>query len=206
MRHRGWLAAGLGIAVLALAGCGGTPAPHGLSGRACLSRLAAEEVSYRPVDSPEASDSRCRVDTAVRVSRIEAALSRPATMSCAMANRLDEFEREVVQPLARDELGDRVQRIDHLGSFSCRANTSRPSRLSQHALGQAIDIAGFRMADGSRVSVERDWSDSGAKSEFLHRLAAKACRYFSVVLTPDSNADHYNHLHFDIGPDRYCGS
>ena len=206
MRHRGWLAAGLGSVLFALAGCGGTPAPSGLSGRACLSRLAAEEVSYRPVDSPEASDSRCRVDTAVRVSRIEAALNRPTTMSCGMANRLDEFEREVVQPLARDELGHRIERIDHLGSFSCRANSSRPSRLSQHALGQAIDIAGFRLADGSRVSVERDWSDSGVKGEFLHRLAARACRYFSVVLTPDSNADHYNHLHLDIGPDHYCGS
>ena len=206
MRHRGWLAAGLGVGLLALAGCGGDRAPSGLSGRACLSRLAAEEVSYHPVESPEASDSRCHVDTAVRVSRIEAALNRPVTMSCAMASRLDEFEREVVQPLARDELGHRVERIDHLGSFSCRANTSRPSRLSQHALGKAIDIAGFRLADGSRVSVERDWSNSGAKGAFLHRLAAKACRYFSVVLTPDSNADHYNHLHFDIGPERYCGS
>jgi hypothetical protein len=191
---------------LALVGCGGTPAPSGLSGRACLARLAAEEVSYRPVDSSEASDSRCRVDTAVRVSRVEALLSRPATMSCAMASRLDEFEREVVQPLARAELGHRVARIDHLGSFSCRANTGRPSRLSQHALGQAIDIAGFRLADGSRVSVEHDWSDSGEKGSFLHRLASKACRYFSVVLTPDSNADHYNHLHLDIGPDRFCGT
>ena len=206
MRHRGWLAAGLGSVLFALAGCGGTPAPSGLSGRACLSRLAAEEVSYRSVGSPEASDSRCRVDTAVRVSRIDAALSRPATMSCAMADRLDEFDREVVQPLARSELGHRVERIDHFGSFSCRANGSRPNRLSQHALGQAIDIAGFRLADGSRVSVEHDWSDSGEKGEFLHRLAAKACRYFSVVLTPDSNADHYNHLHLDIGPDHYCGS
>ena len=26
-----------------------------------------------------------------------------------MANRLDEFEREVVQPLAKDELGGRVE-------------------------------------------------------------------------------------------------
>jgi hypothetical protein len=205
MRHQGWLAAVFGGAILALAGCGGTPAPSVLSGRACLSRLAAEEVSYRPVDSPDASDSRCHVDTAVRVSRVEAALSRPATMSCAMANRLDEFEREVVQPLAKDELGSRVTRIDHLGSFACRTSTGRPSRLSQHALGQAIDIAGFRLSDGSRVSVERDWSDSSAKGVFLHRLASKACRYFSVVLTPDSNADHYNHLHVDIGPEHFCG-
>jgi hypothetical protein len=206
MRHRGWGAAAFGGALLTLAGCGGTPAPSALSGRACLSRLAAEEVSYRPVDSPDASDSRCHVDTAVRVSRIEAALSRPATMSCAMASRLDEFEREAVQPLARAELGHRVTRIDHLGSFACRASTGRPSRLSQHALGQAIDIAGFRLSDGSRVSVEHDWSDSGSKAVFLHRLASKACRYFSVVLTPDSNADHYNHLHLDIGPERFCGT
>ena len=206
MGDRGWVVVGFAVALVALAGCGGSPSPSTLSGRACLSRLNAEAVSYRPVDSPDASDSRCRVDTAVRVSRLEAALSRPATMSCAMASRLDEFEREAVQPLARSELDRRVVRIDHLGSFACRANTSRPSRLSQHALGQAIDIAGFRLADGSRVSVEHDWSDTSGKGVFLHRLAAKACRYFSVVLTPDSNADHYNHLHFDIGPDRFCGS
>src|SRR5262249_8330175 len=91
------------------------------------------------------------------------------------------------------------------GSFACRANSSRPSRLSQHALGQAIDISGFRLSDGSRVSVERDWSDSGARGIFLHRLASKACRYFSVVLTPQSNADHYNHFHFDCGPARFWG-
>lgn len=206
MRHRGWFAAGLGAALLALAGCGGAPAPSVLSGRACLSKLAAEAVSYRTVESPEASDSRCQIDTPVQVSRVEATLSRPATMSCAMANRLDTFEREVVQPLAKDELGRRVTRIDHLGSFSCRANSSRPSRLSQHALGQAIDVAGFRLSDGSRISVERDWRDGSEKSVFLHRLASKACRYFSVVLTPDSNSDHYNHLHFDIGPERFCGT
>jgi hypothetical protein len=206
MQHRGWLAAGLSALLLALAGCGGAPTPSGLSGRACLSRLNAEAVSYKQVDSPDASDSRCRVDTAVRVSRIEAALSRPTTMSCAMASRLEEFEREAIQPLAKSELGKRVTSIDHFGSFACRANTSRPSRLSEHARGRAIDIAGFRLSDGSRVSVERDWSDSGPKGTFLHRLASKACRYFSVVLTPQSNADHYNHFHFDIGPDRFCGT
>jgi hypothetical protein len=206
MRHRGWAAAGFGVALLALAGCGGTPAPSALTGRACLSKLSAEAVSYRSVDSPDAADSRCRIDTPVQVSRVEAALSRPATMSCAMASRLDSFEREVVQPLAKEELGRRVTRIDHLGSFSCRANSSRPSRLSQHALGQAIDIAGFRLSDGSRVSVEHDWGDGGEKGVFLHRLASKACRHFSVVLTPDSNSDHYNHLHFDIGPERFCGT
>ncbi len=202
MRHPGVLAA-LGGAVLLLAGCGGSSGPSVLSGRACLARLAAQEVLYRPVDSVSAPDSRCHVDTAVRVSRVEAGLNHPALMSCGLASRLDDFEREVVQPLAKAELGQRVVRINHLGSFSCRA-VNGGSRLSQHALGLAIDIGGFRLSDGSTVSVEHDWREPGPKRLFLRHVARRACGFFSVVLTPDSNAEHHNHIHLDIGPDRLC--
>jgi hypothetical protein len=202
MRHPGWIAA-LGGAVLLLAGCGGNSGPSTLSGRACLARLSAQEVVYRPVDAPNAADSRCQVDTAVRVSRVEAGLNHPVLMSCGLASRLDDFEREVVQPLAREELGQRIARINHLGGFSCRG-INGGSHLSQHALGRAIDIAGFRLSDGSTVSVEHDWSEPGAKRLFLRHLARRACSYFSVVLTPDSNAAHYDHIHLDIGPDRLC--
>src|ERR1041384_7625514 len=100
MRHPGWLAV-LGGAVLLLAGCGGTPGPALLSGRACLARLATQQVAYRPLASVDAASSSCRVDTAVRGSRVEAGLNHPAVMSCALASRLDDFEREVVQPLAK---------------------------------------------------------------------------------------------------------
>ena len=124
-------------------------------------------------------------------------------LSCALASRLDHFEREAVQKLAQEELGPRVVRIDQMGSFSCRGIGGR-SRLSQHALGLAIDIGGFRLSDGSTVSVQHDWNDPGPKGQFLRQLARRACRYFSVVLTPDSNADHYDHLHLDIGRDRLC--
>lgn len=99
--------------------------------------------------------------------------------------------------------GRRVVSIDHLGSFSCRAIHGSGS-LSQHALGRAIDIAGFRLSDGTTVSVEHDWSEPGPKRLFLHHLARRACSYFSVVLTPDRNADHYNHIRLDIGPERMC--
>jgi hypothetical protein len=201
MRHPGWLAA-LGGAVLLLAGCG-TPSPSSLSGRACLARLDTQEVAYRSVDSVSAPDTRCQIDTAVRVTRVDAGLNHPAVMSCALASRLDDFEREVVQPLAAAELGRRVVRINHLGSFSCRA-VSGTGRLSEHATGRAIDVAGFRLSDGSTVSVEHDWNERGPKRLFLHRLARRACSYFSVVLTPDSNAEHYDHIHLDIGPDRLC--
>ena len=204
MRHCRAAAGLASLLLLWLAGCGGAPAPSALSGRACLARLADHRVDYRALDEIEAPRSACRVDTAVRITRTGAGLNKPATMSCALAARLDEFDREVVQPLARDEFGRRVVRINHFGSYSCRGMNGGHSRLSQHALGRAIDISGFRLSDGTTISVEHDWNGSGARREFLHRLARRACDHFSVVLTPDSDADHHNHIHLDIGPERLC--
>jgi hypothetical protein len=207
MPRLGLFAAGCTAILLLLAGCGGGPERAALSGRACLARLSAHDISYRPIDIGDPADPHCQVDTAVKISRIHAAFNHPATMSCALADRLDEFEREVVQPLALDELGSRATRVDHLGSYSCRRQNSRTAGpWSQHAQGQAIDIAGFRLSDGTTVSIERDWNESGAEGQFLRHLAHRACRYFSVVLTPDSNAEHYDHLHLDIGPDRLCSA
>ena len=187
-----------------LSGCAGPREPA--SGAQCLAWLDANAVAYTPAEPGAHTDPSCRIDTPVRVSRVEAALSRPAVMSCALAARLDRFAREVVPRLAAADLGRPVSRIEHLGAYSCRRSTGRHDRLSEHAFGLAIDISGFRLADGSLVSVERDWWPPGPKRNFLHHVAQSACGYFSVVLTPDSNRDHFNHMHFDIGPDRLCSS
>ena len=189
--------------IAALSGCGRPPHPV-QSGGECLADLSARGVAYRPIDMGEPKDPRCVVPTPVRVTAIAVPLSRPAAMSCFLADRLDAFERGALQKLARDDLGASVVRIDHFGAYSCRPNTSRHDQLSEHAYGLAIDISGFRLSDGQTVSVQRDWSRSGPKSSFLHHVARAACGYFSVVLTPDSNADHFNHFHLDLGPNRLC--
>jgi hypothetical protein len=193
------------LAAMLVGGCGSSREST-MSGAKCLAVLDDHDVDYQAVDGNDANNSRCNVDTAVKVRRAAVALSKPATMSCGLANRLDQFTREVVQPLARSDLGERVSRINHLGSYVCRGNTSVRGRLSEHAFGRAIDIAGFRLADGKTVSVEHDWSRPGPNRTFLHHVARSACQYFSVVLTPDSNADHYNHFHFDIGPGKVCSA
>jgi hypothetical protein len=189
----------------ALSGCVRAPAPV-VSGESCLADLNAHGVSYRPIDADESKDPRCHMSTPIRVSQVEVPLSRPATMSCLLADRLDAFERGAIQKLAMDDLGHYVVRIDHLGAYSCRTNSSRRDELSEHAFGLAIDISGFHLSDGSSVSVERDWSQPGPKSTFLHHLARAACGYFSVVLTPATNTDHYNHFHLDLGPHRLCSA
>lgn len=192
-----------GFVVAALSGCG-RPSHTVETGAECLADLDAHGVAYRPADMGEPKDARCVIPTPVRVSRVEVPLSRPANMSCFLAERLDAFERGALQKLARDDLGASIVRINHFGAYSCRPNTSRHDRLSEHAYGLAIDISGFRLSNGETVSVERDWSRPGPKRSFLHHVASAACGYFSVVLTPDSNADHLNHFHLDLGPERLC--
>ncbi|HWD57999.1 MAG TPA: extensin family protein [Stellaceae bacterium] len=189
------------LVAAALAGCGHAPVD---SGAACLADLTAERVAYRTAEIAPPKNPLCHIPTPVRVSDIEVPLNQSATMSCFLAERLAAFEKGAVQKLAMQDLGHYVVRIEHLGAYSCRANSGRPGRLSEHAYGLAIDISGFRLSDGSRVSVEHDWRAPGPKAAFLHHLAHAACGYFSVVLTPDSNADHFNHFHLDLGPDRLC--
>ena len=191
------------LVLAALSGCGHVPAPVE-SGAACLADLDAHAVAYRPIVMGEPANPRCHIATPVKLSQLDVPLNHPATMSCLLADRLDAFERGAVQRLARQDLGHYVVRIDHLGAYSCRNNTGKRGQLSEHAYGLAIDISGFHLSDGTIVSVERDWPRPGPHSTFLHHLARAACDYFSVVLTPDSNADHFNHFHLDIGPDRLC--
>jgi hypothetical protein len=192
----------LALVTCMLTGCFGGPTPV-VSSAQCLAGLDAHAISYRAIGL-NPPDARCRVDGAVKVSRIDVVLDRPAVMSCALAARIDEFERGSLQQTAVRDLGKYVNRIDHLGAYSCRRSTGIRDRLSEHSYGLAIDISGFRLADGTEISVERDWWAPGPKRDFLHHLARSACGYFSVVLTPASDRDHFNHLHLDIGPERLC--
>jgi hypothetical protein len=185
-----------------LASCAARP-PRPREAARCLSELAAQGVRFEPMAAP-ATANGCAIDNAVRVEATAIALNRPAEMSCALATRLDSFAREVVQPAAQRYFGRPVVLIHHYGAYVCRAESSGRSRLSQHALGNAIDIVGFELGDGRRIDVETDWRATGPRRDFLRDIAKHACAYFNVVLTPASDALHRNHFHFDVGPYRLC--
>jgi hypothetical protein len=125
---------------------------------------------------------------------------RPAApvTSCAVAAALAVWEWEVVQPAALRHLGQRVVGIDHYGSYSCRRMYGRGTgRWSEHSTADAIDIAGFRLADGTRITVRRDWRGTDPQAAFLHDVRDGACALFATTLSPDYNAAHRDHLHLD---------
>jgi hypothetical protein len=74
--------------------------------------------------------------------------------SCSLAAALYIWEREVLAPAAQEHLNTIVERVDQIGSFACRNVYNRDAgRLSEHAGANALDISGFRLANGDRVSV-----------------------------------------------------
>jgi len=192
------------LLLLALAGCGGAPSTMPRSAE-CLDSLDEAGIDYAPA-AIEASTSACLVDNPVRIRKAEIAWNPAGTVSCGFALRLDIFTREVAEPLAEHYFGSPIRSLRQFGTYACRRETGSKGRMSEHAVGLAIDLAGFELADGRFVSVEQDWRRPGPKREFLHAFAQAACQRFSVVLTPDSNRDHFNHIHIDAGPYRLCGA
>ncbi|CAI8918032.1 extensin family protein [Pseudomonas sp. IT-P176] len=166
----------------------------------CDQVLATSGLKFsRQADSP--TDATCPLHNTLRVSGGEVALSSSFLASCPLAVAFAVFQRHALQPAAQSVYGQAVARVDHLGSFACRNMYNREKAArSQHATANALDIAGFRLADGRTVNVLRDWPQDNADAGFLRQVRDDACEVFNVVLSPDYNAAHRNHFHLDTGP------
>ena len=167
----------------------------------CRSLLRRAGIRFNPLPPRRASDE-CGYEDAVRFTGGGALRIgyRPEDVgtSCAVAAGLALWEWHVVQPAALEHLGSPVAAIDHFGSYSCRRLYGRSEgSWSEHATANALDIAAFRLADGRRISIVGDWKDEAEKGRFLREVRDGACRLFATVLSPDYNAAHRDHLHFD---------
>jgi hypothetical protein len=203
MRIRCGSAALLALAAVLLAGCG---LFGGGEGAACRSELRSEHVSFTAA-SVHASRSACTIDNPVRITDATVPWSPAGLLSCGFAARFDSFLSHDAERLAKRRLGSPIVSMRQLGTYSCRRMVGghKSRHMSEHARGLAIDVAGFFLANGSYVSVQHDWHGAGGKSEFLHAFARDACGNFGVVLTPDANSAHFNHIHIDASRFHVCG-
>ncbi len=167
----------------------------------CRARLAA--AGARVVRVPPHGEGACGHAQAVafadgRLGGARLVGRADLPLSCPLAAALLLWERDVVQPAALRHLGSRVVAVEHWGSYACRPiRGSAGGRLSEHAQANAIDIAAFRLADGQRITLLADWEGAPARRLFLRALRDGACRLFATVLSPDFDAAHRDHFHFD---------
>ena len=149
----------------------------------------------------------CGIDEPVRLREVDGvALSSPATVNCTTARALQTWvQRSVVPTVGRTSGGVRSLRV--VASYACRTRNNQPgARISEHGRGNAIDIAGIGLANGSELTVLGGWRDRRA-GPILQQLHRGACGPFGTVLGPNSDRFHQDHFHFDTASYRsgpYC--
>ncbi len=171
----------------------------------CHIDLARERIGFRALPD-QRFEGGCSALGAVQLLEIGTPVANLRAMTCPLARQFARWAREAVQPAADQWFGSRVQRIETFGTYSCRPVNGRPgARLSEHGYANAVDVSGFVLADGRRVTVQQGWNGEDERTRrFLRAVHQAGCRRFNIGLSPDSDAYHYNHIHFDMGRGPYC--
>lgn len=177
------------------------PAP---TTRACFAQLNQVGARFTPLADQNFAGG-CHARGALRLNDIGTPTTNLGPMTCELARNFTGWVTYAVKPAARQVWGQDVARVETFGTYSCRnIYGGRSGRLSQHAFANAVDVSAFVLADGRRITVLDGWNGDARSRQFLRLIRASACRRFGTVLSPDYNAAHANHFHFDMSGQNYC--
>ncbi|PRY80001.1 hypothetical protein CLV76_104202 [Marivita geojedonensis] len=141
--------------------------------------------------------SACGIKDGVRVRAVSGVnLSQQAVMDCPTAKALKQWVDKGMKP-AIGNTGGGVTQIKVAAHYACRTRNNQPgAKVSEHGKGRAIDISGFRLRDGSEITLLQGWDQRGTGA-ILRKMHQRACGIFGTVLGPDSDRFHKDHFHFD---------
>jgi hypothetical protein len=168
-----------------------------------LAMLGVTAVPLQEVDA-----GACGMAAPVEVAALDGGavdISGQAVVNCTMAEAFASWIDGTVGPIAERMLKAPVTAIRVAAGYNCRSRNNIPgAQLSEHAKGNAIDIAAFEV-DGRWLTVGKA---EGADAEFLAAVREAACGPFKTVLGPGSDAYHSDHFHLDLAHRRngstYC--
>lgn len=173
--------------------------------RACSANLAELGVNFRQGE-PVRGDGNCGIAFPVEVSAIAPgiALEPPAILRCETALALSRWTQAVARPAASTLFPRKTLTAMTTGSsYACRGRNNDPNaKPSEHGLGNAIDISGFRFSDGSTMAVSARERTGGDEEAFQKAVRYGGCVHFTTVLGPGSDPYHDDHLHFDLADRR----
>lgn len=170
---------------------------------ACLYALHMMGTAYSEVPRITEEDApACGIEQPVRITQIlpGVTLNGDPVMRCNTARQLAFWMRDVVQPAAQFLPGaPRITGIEPGSTYQCRKVVGGENdKVSEHALGNAFDIAAFTLTNGERFVIEPREDSGDMGMAFQAAIRASACLYFTTVLGPGANAAHDDHLHLDI--------
>lgn len=181
------------------------PVPNSALVRQCTADLNRLDATYRVLPDFR-GEGGCSAINAVLLSAAgPTRVTGLRATQCPLARNFAAWVRGPVQKAAQDIYGRGITRVDTMGSYACRQVRGIASAsLSEHAFANAVDVGGFMLSDGRRVSVLQGWAGDEKDAAFLRRVRKAACQQFRTVLSPDYNAAHRDHLHLDLGRGAYC--
>ncbi len=168
---------------------------------ACLAVLSsAQQQGYLRFRQLHQVNGTCPLVSPVQVEKVgRVELSARFLASCPLAVSTTMFVVQVAEPMAVKRLASPLARIDHLGSYACRNVYHRASgRLSEHATADALDIAGFRLKNGQKISVLTGWSQTSPQGQWLQEVFRRSCDYYGNALGPEYNRAHASHFHLGM--------
>ncbi len=182
---------------------GTTAPPVAVTGEArqCLTELSAVGAQFTALPDRYTGEGCSTVGTvhlaALRGDISNMSISNIGPVQCGVGTAFAAWARFGVDRAARQLLGSPLARIETMGSYACR-NVAGSARRSAHATAGAIDVSGFVLEDGRRISLTEDWhGGTSAEREFLRTVQRSACKRFGTVLGPEYNAAHRDHFHLE---------
>jgi hypothetical protein len=168
-------------------------------------RLAlTDTIAIAPSVPPITGPGGCGGDDLVRLEAIVLPDARRITVKpaailrCKMATAIANWVREDTAPLMA-ALGSEMVELDNFDSFECRGrNRIKGAKLSEHGKANALDVRGFRLADGTMLSL----TDRTVARATREKVLASVCTRFSTVLGPASDWYHEDHIHLDLAERR----
>jgi len=169
---------------------------------ACRRRLTELGVDFAE-HKAESDPDGCSMPYPLTVKSLgsDIGIEPQAEMNCAMAEATARYAKDVVSPHAQKLFRTKLKSISHASAYVCRPRAGT-NRLSEHAFGNALDIAAFTLVDGTTIIVEPDPPEKNG--QFVDTVRRSACGPFKTVLGP-GDPDHSGHLHLDLAPRRNGG-
>lgn len=166
----------------------------------CRAELRRLGVTFRDIASISNGPS-CGIEYPIELSGLSGGVDvRPAVkLNCQVTLAFAKWVKYELVPSSRFRYMSGVGRITPMGGYSCRKMNSRSNNpWSEHARGNAIDIGKITLKSGKEIDVRKKGFFAFREKGLLKAVRTDSCKYFSTVLGPGSDPDHWNHFHFDL--------